>query len=1120
MKEKKKILAFLCTMVLCIGMMTMTVSAVSTEQDGLEVSLTADKNEYSQGDQITATLAVTNTNGVTVSNVSLSNIIPEGYILAEGSEAEKQIETLDAGETVTISAIYIADMSDKGDNTGDTGKPSDENANNDDPDKGTTGKGNSQSTGSKVQTGDNANVVLWIAIAVIAGAVIIVALIVKKKKGGKGLLSFFLCFVLTGTIFSSTSVRINAEEIRAKTITVVHNIIIDNRNIELKAFVTYDAVQSEEPVKDTYVVTFETNGGTEVEAQSVEFGQTVSQPENPEREGYVFYGWYKDQLLSEPYDFSTPVESNITLYAKWVSEDDNLNDEIIDLGDIQSMISDGTIEVIFNDNGDISSIDGPVSDNKINSSSDAVELLNSMSSLFDTDFEVNESNISTRVTDDGEEKFYCYSPINNEISVLGSQIIIATDNIGNITGVYSTYKSLVNNIDINPTINADEAEAVAKEALLSDNKISNFIESYVSEDISSEELNDIFINLQTIDNNLIVYAASNSDTPILTYEVRISTNMNLSNTDETVLSEEENTTAQTGETNNSETVQTENDTSSETNELNNVGEIESNENTVTQTNEITNDEETQAEETSESETENSNSEEEAYELPPLVSKTFYVHANGDNAGDIYLAIDNNEDWSTVYVTSEDLNDVEREYVAQQEGDKYRLVDSIRNITTYESDDYIALDGPWYSTDSYYLASSLPGTIVESNWLFGTRMPKDAVSAHSNMEAVYDYYKNTLNRNSFDGAGAKIKISIHYKALVKNAYWSSDYQQMLYGSVGNFEAGLDVAGHEFTHAVINYVVGNGADRTLTYSNESGALNEAYADILGELIENKNGSDNWLLGEDTSNAIRSMADPSIYNQPEHYDNRYVGTSDNGGVHTNSGIFNFAAYKMMTDSRTNDVSNSTWAKIFYRSLYRLATDATFLDARGAVISSAKALGLNGTQQQAIKDAFDAVGIKETDSIRIVLTWGESPSDLDSHLVGPSVDGNGRFHVYYGSRNYYNNGAVSSDDSSYAVDLDYDDTTSYGPEITTIHTLTPGEYYFYVHDYSNGSSSTSTAMANSGATVKVYKGSSNTVSHEYHVSTSSNGTYWNVFKLTISSSGDSSFEELNTYGSSATYD
>ena len=261
---------------------------------------------------------------------------------------------------------------------------------------------------------------------------------------------------------------------------------------------------------------------------------------------------------------------------------------------------------------------------------------------------------------------------------------------------------------------------------------------------------------------------------------------------------------------------------------------------------------------------------------------------------------------------------------------------------------------------------------------------------------------------------------------------------------------------------------------------------------------------------------MSSPSSYEQPEHYSTRYTGTEDDGGVHTNSGIFNLAAYKMMTDSRVNDITQTTWAKVFYRSLYRLTEDATFLEARGAVVVAAKTLGFTAEQQQAIKDAFDAVGITEPDGIRIVLTWGETPSDLDSHLVGPGINGGERFHTAFYQRTYYADGTYDSNSSKYVADLDYDDTTSYGPEVTTIHMLRPGEYYFFVHDYSNRSSETSTEMAHSGATVKVYRGSSGTPINTFNVDPSSRGTYWNVFKLTIGSGGtieDITIDPINTY-------
>lgn len=125
-------------------------------------------------------------------------------------------------------------------------------------------------------------------------------------------------------------------------------------------------------------------------------------------------------------------------------------------------------------------------------------------------------------------------------------------------------------------------------------------------------------------------------------------------------------------------------------------------------------------------------------------------------------------------------------------------------------------------------------------------------------------------------------------------------------------------------------------------------------------------------------------------------------------------------------------------------------------------------------------------TGDLRIVLTWGEKPRDLDSHLIGPKAGGNGDFHIYYHNKSYTNNGEISSF-------LDLDDTTSYGPETTTIYQMNEnGKYSFYVHDFTNSYEDVSSAMASSGAQVKVYAGKELVAT--YHVPNQS-GTLWHVF-------------------------
>jgi hypothetical protein len=123
----------------------------------------------------------------------------------------------------------------------------------------------------------------------------------------------------------------------------------------------------------------------------------------------------------------------------------------------------------------------------------------------------------------------------------------------------------------------------------------------------------------------------------------------------------------------------------------------------------------------------------------------------------------------------------------------------------------------------------------------------------------------------------------------------------------------------------------------------------------------------------------------------------------------------------------------------------------------------------------------------VRIVLTWGASPSDLDSHLTGPAVGG-GRFHVYYGND-------VEEEAGTTYVELDLDDVTSFGPETITIYEQIAGTYRYSVHDYTNRGSTNSTALANSGAQVRVYRGAS--LVQTFNVP-SGGGTLWTVFELT----------------------
>lgn len=147
-------------------------------------------------------------------------------------------------------------------------------------------------------------------------------------------------------------------------------------------------------------------------------------------------------------------------------------------------------------------------------------------------------------------------------------------------------------------------------------------------------------------------------------------------------------------------------------------------------------------------------------------------------------------------------------------------------------------------------------------------------------------------------------------------------------------------------------------------------------------------------------------------------------------------------------------------------------------------------------------AIRASVMDGVKIVLSWGEKPHDEDSHLEGPTLDGAG-FHTWYADKIYEDENGIRY------VDLDWDDTQSYGPETTTIYKLVDGTYMFYVHNFSGES-----PLVGSGAKVQVYKGSSSTPLKEIKIKNDEgeNDRYWYVFNMQVSNNGqDVEINEVN---------
>ncbi|PLT28898.1 M4 family metallopeptidase [Peribacillus deserti] len=269
-------------------------------------------------------------------------------------------------------------------------------------------------------------------------------------------------------------------------------------------------------------------------------------------------------------------------------------------------------------------------------------------------------------------------------------------------------------------------------------------------------------------------------------------------------------------------------------------------------------------------------------------------------------------------------------------------------------------------------STLPGTLwSDTDNLFNATYDAPAVDAHYYAGKTYDYYKNTFNRNSYNGNGAALKSTVHYSSGYNNAFWNGS--QMVYGDGDGstfipLSGGLDVVAHELTHAVTS------SESNLVYQNQSGALNEAISDVFGTIVEFKYQASkaDYNIGEDiytpsiSGDALRSMSNPAAYGDPDHYSKRYTGTADNGGVHTNSGIINKAAYLIAAGGThygvtVQGIGVDKLGAIFYRAntIY-LTSSSTFSQAKAALVQSAADLyGASSAEKTSVTNAFNAVGV-----------------------------------------------------------------------------------------------------------------------------------------------------------------
>ncbi len=288
-----------------------------------------------------------------------------------------------------------------------------------------------------------------------------------------------------------------------------------------------------------------------------------------------------------------------------------------------------------------------------------------------------------------------------------------------------------------------------------------------------------------------------------------------------------------------------------------------------------------------------------------------------------------------------------------------------------------------------VASVRPPSAVAAGWVVhsadgSTVLPGRAVRARGDaavgdlavdeaaagIEQTLAMFREELGRDSYDGAGVGVSLTVHYARDYANAFW--DGTQLVFGDgdgevFDRFTKPVDVLSHEFSHALVEHTAG------FAYRNQSGALNESVADVFAACLKQRvlgqtATEADWLIGEGLfrsgvqARALRDMAapgtaydDPRLGKDPQvgHMDD-YVDTADdNGGVHLNSGIPNRAFHLAATAIGGGSLAGA--GAIWYAALTSgtVGPDADFASFAAATIAAA------GERVDAVASAWAQVGV-----------------------------------------------------------------------------------------------------------------------------------------------------------------
>jgi len=254
-------------------------------------------------------------------------------------------------------------------------------------------------------------------------------------------------------------------------------------------------------------------------------------------------------------------------------------------------------------------------------------------------------------------------------------------------------------------------------------------------------------------------------------------------------------------------------------------------------------------------------------------------------------------------------------------------------------------------------------------------------AHFGLQSTWNYYSTMFGRNGINGAGRKTYSRVHYGQNYENAFWSDSCFCMTYGDGATTFyplVSLDVAGHEMSHGVMS------TEANLTYSGESGGLNESSSDIFGTMVEffanSADDAPDYWIGERIIRSNWSGSGGSTYTQTRalrymddpHKDGTSPACWSSGigllNVHYSSGPNNHMFYLLAHGgtSKCNGqvvtgIGNDKAARIWYDAIAnRMTASSNYQAARTATLAAATALyGASSGERAAVAAAFSAINV-----------------------------------------------------------------------------------------------------------------------------------------------------------------